>query len=409
MSARKISVSPLYFLHQLSLALAAVIVVIAASAPTQAQTFSVIYSFNQVDGSGYQPEGSVVFDPEGNLYSTTELGGQNPSNAYGTVFELSPSGTETVLHNFIYTLNRSDGEDPVAGPIRDSEGNLYGTSLFDGTSNYGTIYEIDSAGNETILHNFSGGAADGAYPGFGNLIMDAAGNLYGTTEEGGAFSTGTVYEFSTSGVLTVLYSFTNGKDGGFPYASLVMDTAGNLYGTAIQGGNGGSSGGGVIFRVSPNGSGGWVETVLHSFKGGTDGKNPESGLTLSPAGHLYGVTGEGGSGGCGVIYEAGTTGGEKVLYGFSASGSGDGCGPTGVVFFQDGTLYGTTLSGGAFGQGTIFSISSTGVETILHSFNPSTDGGEPNAGVVRGPHGALYGTASIGGANNEGTVFKIVP
>jgi uncharacterized repeat protein (TIGR03803 family) len=397
-------------LRQFSISLALVVIALAAAlAPSaHAQTYAVLFNFDDTNSTGAQPEGSVVFDPSGNLYSTTELGGANQSN-YGTVFKLAPNGTQTVLHTFIFTNNGSDGESPVAGPIRDSAGNLYGTTGFAGTHGMGTIYEIDSAGTESILHNFSGGATDGAYPGFGNLILDAAGNLYGTTEEGGSFNTGVVYQLSPTGVLTVLYSFSNGTDGGFPYSSLVMDSSGNLYGTAIQGGNGGSSGGGVIFRLSPNGSGGYQETVLHSFKGGTDGREPIAGPALSPAGHLYGNTGQGGSGGCGVIYEAGTNGGEKVLYAFSALGSGDGCVPVGVLSFEGGTLYGTTQSGGAFGQGIIFSISSTGVETILHSFNPATDGGAPNGGVVRGPHGALYGTASIGGTSNQGTVFKIVP
>lgn len=399
MAARKTSLLSHLTLTPFSISLALVALALTATLTpsAHAQTYTVLYNFNPAGFTGFSPEASVVFDPAGNLYSTTNLGGANDSN-YGTVFELSPNGTETLLHTFIYTPNGTDGESPSAGLVRDSSGNLYGTTPFGGTHNMGTIFEIDSSGTESILHNFSGGAADGAYPFFANLIMDSAGNLYGTTNEGGAFASGTVYQLSPGGVLSVLYAFTGGKDGAFPYSSLVMDPAGNLYGIAER-----------IFRLSPNGSGGWQETVLYTFKGGSDGQDPIYGLALSPNGHLYGSTEQGGSGGCGVIYGAGTNGEEKVIYTFSALGSGDGCAPIGTLLFQNGTLYGVTGSGGAFGQGTIFSISSTGIETILHSFNSSTDGGQPVAGLVRGPHGALYGTANTGGANNAGTVFKIVP
>jgi len=386
------------------LALAVVAVVIVPS-PAHAQAFTVLYNFGE-PASGYDASTNVIFDPSGNLYSTTDLGGANPSDDFGTVFELSPDGTETILHNFIYTPDGSDGVNPAAGLVRDSAGNLYGTTSLGGTSDEGAIFKIDSAGNETILHNFAGGTTDGAYPGPGNLIIGSARNLYGTTTLGGAFGFGTAYELSPGGTLTVLYSFTGGDDGGSPESGLVMDSSGNLYGTTLNGGKSQSNCGcGVVFRLSPHGSGGWQETVLHSFSGGTDGQFPYAGLALNQN-RLFGSTGRGGAGNCGVVFEVGTNGNERVLYSFSSQGSEDGCYPTGVLPVE-GVLYGTTALGGAFGQGSIFALNASGTVTLLHSFDSSTDGSGPN-GLARGPKG-LYGTTPLGGTNNQGTVFKIAP
>ncbi|MFZ0319908.1 MAG: choice-of-anchor tandem repeat GloVer-containing protein [Candidatus Sulfotelmatobacter sp.] len=384
------------------------------ASPARAQTFTVLHNFPSMTGDGRQPYGSLVFDPKGNIYGTTYSGGTADSSNYGTVYALSPKGGEALLHSFFFSNAGLDGENPAAGLLRDASGNLYGTTLFAGTNNYGTVFKIDSAGTETILHDFTGGGIDGAYPGFGNLIMDSAGSLYGTTEEGGSSGNGTVYKIDSTGVETVLYSFTGENDGQFPYGSLVMDSAGNLYGTTLNGGNSRTcSSCGIVFKLTPpTSSGPWQETVLHNFAGGTgataDGQHPYAGLVLSSTGHLYGTTRDGGSAGCGTVFEMGTTGREKVLYSF-AGGISDGCTPVSVLLANAGNLYGTTVNDGAFAGGIIFELSETGAETILHSFNPSTDGSGSVAGLVRGPKGALYGTTSGGGVNNFGTVFELIP
>jgi uncharacterized repeat protein (TIGR03803 family) len=378
----------------------------------QAQTFTVLHNFPTRLGDGREPYGSVTLDPKGNIYGTTYAGGTADSSNYGTVFKLSPKGTESLLHSFFFSDDGSDGENPAAGLLRDASGNLYGTTLFAGTNNYGTVFKIDTTGTETILHDFAGGA-DGAYPGFGNLIMDSAGSLYGTTEEGGASGNGTVYKLDSTGAETVLYSFTADNDGQFPYGSLVMDSAGNLYGTTLNGGNSRTcSSCGIIFKLSPTTSGPWQETVLHSFAGGTgaiaDGQHPYAGLALSTTGHLYGTTRDGGSAACGTVFEVDTTGHEKVLYSF-AGGTSDGCTPVSVLLIDAGNLYGTTANDGAFSGGIIFELTQSGAETILHNFNPSTDGSGPVAGLTQGPKGSLYGTNANGGINNFGTVFELVP
>lgn len=376
----------------------------ASSAP--AQTFTVLHSFPSEIGDGRQPDGSLVSDAKGNLYGTTFAGGTADDSVYGTVFELSPDGTETLVHSFFYSAGGLDGEEPTAGLVRDTHGNLYGTTPFAGTDNAGVVFKINAAGTETILHDFSWNRTDGATPGYGNLIIDAAGNLYGTTQQGGPSNSGTVFKIDASGVETVLYSFTGTTDGGYPQGSLVMDSSGNLYGTASQFG---AYGYGVVFKLDPTG----VETVLHSFKGvdgsGPDGEYPSAGLVLTSTGHLYGTTHAGGTPGCGTVFETDTNGRGKLLYTFTGSGTGDGCNPYSTLVLVTGNLYGTTNAGGAYGGGTVFEISPTGTETVLHSFNPSTDGSNPIAGLMRGPNGSLYGTTTAGGAGNYGTVFELVP
>lgn len=384
-------------------ALTIVAFVSATAISAHAQTFTVLHNFPSVANDGRQPEGSLVLDNKGNLYGTTYSGGTADSSNYGTVFELSPDGTETLLHSFFYSVDGLDGEEPSAGLVLDSSGNLYGTTSSAGTDNAGVIFKIDSTGTETILHDFSWGGSDGAIPGFGNLIMDSSGNLYGTTEEGGTFNNGSVFKLDASGVETVLYSFTGKKDGGYPIGGLVMDSAGNLYGTTDSDG---AFGYGVVFKLDTSG----VETVLHSFKSGApSGEYPNAGLILSPAGHFYGTASDGGALGCGTVFEISTSGQVKVLHTFAGSSAGDGCSPGSPLVLDAGNLYGTTRGGGAFGGGIIFEVTGTGTETVLHSFDPATDGGTPVAGLVRGPKGVFYGTTVAGGLGNFGTVFKIVP
>jgi uncharacterized repeat protein (TIGR03803 family) len=211
----------------------------------------------------------------------------------GTVFKIDPTGHETVLYSF--TGSYGDGAGPSSALIMDSAGNLYGTTEAGGLSGIGTVFELDTTGHETVLYSFEGTPGD-AYLPVSGLIMDSAGNLYGTTYADGFDLPGMVYKLDTTGHETVLYSFTDGSDGGNPYAGLIIDNAGNLYGTT---GNGGASDVGTVFELDTTGH----ETVLYSFTGGSDGGNPYAGLIMDNAGNLYGTTGYGGSADVGVVFE----------------------------------------------------------------------------------------------------------
>ena len=271
--------------------------------PTRAgaQTETVLYSFCAQSGctDGNHPEARLVLDPSGNLYGTTDVGG---ANALGTVFEVSASGSETVLYSFCSLPDCDDGDHPRAGLILDAEGNLYGGIYDGGTHDGGIVAEFSPTGAETVLYDFCSKPAcrDGYYP-HSDLVMDKNGNLYGTTYKGGANGEGVVYEVSPSGIETVLYSFcaqAGCKDGSSPEAGLVLDAKGNLYGTTYSGG--GPKKRGTVFEVSPSGT----ETVLHSFNAkGTDGYNPSASLVMDAKGNLYGTTYAGGAHGGGTVFE----------------------------------------------------------------------------------------------------------
>jgi uncharacterized repeat protein (TIGR03803 family) len=308
------------------------------------------------------------------------------------------------------------GSSPYANVILDSNGNLYGTTTLDGAYAYGTVYEVSASGKETVLYSFSGTGGDGANP-IAPLVRDAAGNLYGTTTYGGVFGgrcsdgvgCGTVFKITPAGKEIVLHQFTDtGVDARLPWQGLVLDSAGNLYGTAAFGG---MYGGGIIFKITPTGK----EVVLHSFNpnsgGGGDGFAPYGGSLLGDsAGNLYGTTEGGGAFGAGAVFKLDSKGNETVLYSFTFTG-GDGMEPTGTLTRdKDGNLYGATFYGGAFGFGTIFKLDSAGTETILHSFAATAgDGASPGGGLLRDGAGNLYGTTNSGGASFMGTIFKLDP
>jgi uncharacterized repeat protein (TIGR03803 family) len=378
-----------------SIALPIAIVLVSAvfaARSAQAQTFTVLYAFTG-GADGASPWAGLIRDGAGNLYGTTPYGG---ASGYGTVFMLNKSGKETVLYSFAY----SDGAWPYAGLIRDAAGNLYGVATGGGGSGYGTAFKVAKTGKETTLYTFSG--ADGATP-FAGLVQDAAGNLYGTTSTGGASSVGTAFKLAKTGKETVLHSFTGtGGDGSYPEAGLVRDANGNLYGTTVSGG---ASVYGTVFELNKTGK----ETVLYSFSGGTDGGYPLYGyLVRDAAGNLYGTTELCGAWGVGTVFKLDKTGKETVLYSFTEGADG-GYPLAGLVRDAKGNLYGTTESGGASDYGTVFKVDSTGKETVLHSFNGSTDGGSPYAGLLRDAKGNFYGTTSTGGASGYGTVFKLTP
>ena len=351
---------------------------------------TVLYGFpGAADGAG--PYGGVIRDSAGNLYGTTQYGGPTGS---GVVYKLDATGHETVLHTF---TGGADGNSPTAGVIRDLTGNLYGTATGGGTPGGGVVYRLDTAGQETVLYNFTGGA-DGNNP-YAGVIRDSAGNLYGTTANGGTWGAGVVYKLDTAGNETVLYSFTGGADGRNPYAGVIRDLAGNLYGTTV---NGGTWGWGVVYKLDAGGH----ETVLNSFTGGADGGNPYAGVIRdSGTGSLYGTTYGGGTAYAGVVYQLSAAGHETVLYSFT--GRADGGNPyAGVIPDSAGNLYGTTYGGGTM-WGVVYKLDRGGHETVLYTFGGVADGGQPYAGVIRDLAGNLYGTARYGGKKYAGVVFKL--
>src|SRR5271157_153214 len=359
----------------LTLAVVCALLLIAAR-PAQAQTETVLYNFTGFS-DGSHPQSSLIADGAGNLYGTTALGGTCPGwNQYGcgVVFEISPNGSggwkQTVLHTFAAP---PDGANPLFSPvIFDISGNLYGTTQWGGASNVGTVFELSPAGaswTATILYSFTGGA-DGGHPAAG-LVMDRAGNLYGTGQTGGANGQGTVFKLSPSGAETLLYTFgSQSGDGSYPFAGLVLDETGNLYGTTYSGG---ANGGGTVFKLAPTGT----ETVLYSFGSRSgDGSNPYAGLVFDNNGNLYGATYSGGANGGGTVFKLAPTGTETVLYSFG-SRSRDGSKPwSGLVFDEKGNLYGTTHGGGAYGAGVVFEVNPAAVTTttLTSSLNPSVYG-----------------------------------
>jgi len=400
-----------------ALALAIMLVpAILATGSAQSQTYteSVLHTFtNAPDGAS--PTGSVL-DAKGNLYGTTDYGGDSACDApygCGTVFKLDTTGKETVLYSF--TGAGGDGANPWAGLVLDAKGNLYGTTTAGGNlacsapDGCGTVFKLDTTGKESVLYSFIG-SPDGSKPESG-LVLDAKGNLYGTTRDGGAYDNGTVFELDTTGNESVLYSFTGGADGSTPEAKVVRDAQGNLYGMTKVGG---AYGYGTVFELNTTGN----ETVLYSFAGGTDGSDPRGPVLLDTQGNLYGMTDNGGDlacvpadggYGCGTVFKLDTAGNITVLYAFTGTGGG-GAGPdySGLVQGADGNLYGTTTTGGdlacfaaygwPYGCGTAFKLDTSGKETVLYAFTGAGgDGAGPIAGLEQDAKGNLYGGTAVAG------------
>jgi uncharacterized repeat protein (TIGR03803 family) len=412
---------------KLFLALVAELAVTLAAFTMLAPTLAVgqeqvLQIFNGTDGAN--SFSGLVFDPAGNLYGTTQQGG---NTGYGTVFKLTRGSngtwTETVLHNF-HGPNGLDrgGLEPSAALVFDLAGNLYGTTLAGGVHGFGVVFKLSPGANgnwtETVLHAFNG--EDGGRPA-APLIFDKAGNLYGTST-GAPPRLGNVFELSpgSDGAWTeaVLYTF-NGEDGGGSYGGLIFDTAGNLYGTSETGGA--YKYFGLVFKLTPGGNGKWRETVLHSFSSANgDGAYPASGLLLDAAGNLFGTAYGGGlpncEFGCGNVFEltpgAGTWS-ETILHEFS--GGADGAAPL-AAFAADaaGNLYSTTAFGGNpvcdAGCGVVFKLTAGAngkwSETVLNSFDGS-GGATPWSNVILDGAGSLYGTTSDGGNNGNGVVYEV--
>jgi uncharacterized repeat protein (TIGR03803 family) len=386
---------------------------VAAERTHERPAYSLLYSFKKSGiNDGRDPHAGPLVKIKGTLYGTTEYGG-GPCHARcfgGTVFAITTSGSESVLHSF--EVRSRDGKNPRAGLI-DGAGTLYGTTVHGGSAPCycGTVFKVTLSGAETVLYNFTGNP-DGHGPDAG--LLDVNGTLYGTTINGGANGDGTVFAIAPSGKETVLHSFAGQPDGAHPYAGL-SNINGTIYGTTTSGGaNCSSSGGcGTIFTITKSGT----ETVFYSFKGGSgDGRYPTQEVLLDVNGTLYGTTKRGGTNSKGTVFSITTSGKENVLHSFG--GSRDGVFPYGGLLDVNGTLYGTTSNGGSVscgvrygdihGCGTVFSIKASGKETVLHSFGGSGDGKYPYAGLIN-VNGTLYGTATAGGAKDAGIVFSLSP
>ena len=383
---------------------------LAVALPALAQTETVLYSFGSQSGDGANPYAGVIWDAEGNLYGTTVNGGANGgANGYGSVFKLTPSGTETVLHSF--ASNGTDGVYPYAGLFMDTEGNLYGTTYQGGANGYGTVIKLTPSGTETVLHSFSANGFDGVYH-YGGLVMDKKHKLYGTTDVGGEYGVGTVFKLTPSGPETVLHSFApSGTDGFSLFAGLIMGKKHNLYGTTYAGGKNGY---GTVFKMTSSGA----ETVLYNFcprPGCADGEFPYAGLVTDRKGNLYGTTLYGGANNYGTVFEVSATGTHTVLYNFTGS-STDGYDPfAGLVVDKNGNLYGASAYASGNSYGVVFELSpgkkgAPWTFKSLHAFETgSGDGLAPFGTLILDTEGNLYGTTVDGGANTIGTVFKVTP
>jgi uncharacterized repeat protein (TIGR03803 family) len=384
------------FQRAASVALAlAVLVLVVQTRSAQAQTFTVLSNFT--GASGAYPYGGLMQDSAGTIYGTTYSGG---SSSAGTMFAML-YGAEPVLHSF----SGSDGSIPKGGLSRDQHGVLYGTTQEGGTYGLGTVFALNSTGTLTTLHSFAGGSSDGEYP-LGGVALDSAGNLYGITQNGGDLSCnapygcGIVWALSPTGTETVLHIFSGADGANAGYGSLMLDKSGNLYGVTAYGG---TSNDGVIFRITTGGS----FTVLHNFTG-TDGSLAYGTPAEDSSANLYGTAAQGGKYGGGTVWKLTSTGVLTVLHHF-ASGTADGAYPlAGVVRDGKGNLYGVTYYSGAFGQGTVFKVRGT-TFTLLHSFNCASDGCYPVGALVEDKTGNLYGTGNVGGAYGTGTVWKLTP
>ena len=367
----------------------------------QAPTEIVLHNFPVGAPLGSGPEAGLIADPAGNLYGTATFGG---AGRQGTIFKIDTSGQKTVLYNF---AGGAFGSLPASGVVRDAAGNLYGTTPSGGnmacSGGCGVVYKLDAGGNYKVLYTFRGGA-DGGQP-YAGVILDDAGNLYGTTQYGGlnncfGQACGVVYKVDPLGNETVLYSFTGQPDGEQPNTGVIRDAAGNLYGATSTGG---ANFAGVVYKIDPSGN----ELLLYTFTGGSDGDEPDSSLIMDPVGNLYGTTQFGGTTFNGVVFKVDTSNNETVLYNFA--GAPDGATPIAVIRDAHGNFYGTTYSGGTGNSGTVFKLDSGGHETVLYNFTGGTDGGNPEAGVIRDSNGSLYGTTNHGGPLGVGTVYKLNP
>jgi uncharacterized repeat protein (TIGR03803 family) len=389
-----------------------------------ASTERVIYSFTGGTDGG-DPASQLIFDDAGNAYGTTVVGGVDNC---GTVFKLTPAGGGQWQQSVIFSFDcLGEGKNPYGGVTLDSHGNLYGTTVAGGSGGVcvgdgcGVVFELTQSGgtwSETVLYSF-GDSPDAAGPG-GGVVFDAAGNLYGTAADGGQFGFGAVYEIAhTSGgwTETVIHDFTGGDDGAVgSLGVLLRDASGNFYGVTEIGGHYGA---GTVYKLSPAFGGAWHFTTLYAFQGQPDAAFPYGGLIADASGNMYGTTYYGGTNGSGAVFKIGpaanATAGwrDTVLYSFQ--GGSDGGSPTSTLVFDAAhNLYGTTTAGGDPGCscGVVFELTPNGngwSESVLHTFGTFPDGAVPGYGLTADGAGNYLSTTLIGGQDNQGTVFELTP
>lgn len=353
----------------------------------RAQTVTTLATFNGVNGAN-PLFASLVQGVDGNLYGTTQSGG---AHRQGTVFKVTPLGALTTLYSFCVKSGCTDGSAPYGGLALGTDGNLYGTTEAGGAHGDGSVFKITPGGTLTTLHSFN--LHDGANP-YAALMQATDGNFYGTAQSGGAHLLGTVYKITPQGVFTLLHSF-NSTDGSSPEAALIQATDGNFYSTTYDGGTGGY---GTIFKITSAGA----LTTLHIFDE-TEGRAVVPGLVQAGDGNFYGAGSQGGALGFGTVYMVTPAGVLTTLHSFDST---DGATPNALVLATDGNFYGTTISGGSNIDGTVFEITPQGMLTALHDFTGS-DGADPFTGLLQATDGDFYGTTFAGGTNRDGTVFRL--
>jgi uncharacterized repeat protein (TIGR03803 family) len=362
--------------------------------------FTVLKNLDYSMTGGY-PVGGLIQGTDGALYGTASLGG---SSNYGTVFKLNTDGTGfTTIMNFDYYTT---GGYLYSGLMQGTDGKLYGMAWQGGSGGFGTVFKLSTDGTSfAILKNFDYWTTGGDL--WSGLMQGMDGALYGTASDGGASGYGTVFKLNMDGTgFSILQNFDHGTTGGFLYAGLMQGTDGALYGTA---GTGGSSGYGTVFKLNMDGTG---FTVLDNFDSSTTGGIPRAGVIQGTDGVLYGTTYQGGTIGYGTVFKLNTDGtGFSTVKSYDYSTTG-GYLYSGLMQGTDGTLYGTASQGGSSSSGTVFKLNTdgTGFSVLKNlAFGPdlSEDGGQPQAGLIQGTDGALYGEASVGGSIGAGTVFKL--
>jgi len=384
---------------------------LTAPQPALGQTFSVLYAFQGGPKDGSSPAGKLILDSSGNLYGLTQYGGAR-TLGWGTVYKVNAAtGKETVLYSF---TGGTDGGYAYGGLVQDAAGNLYGTTSEGGNGSCGgdgcgVVFELRKNGKETVLYQFSGGS-DGGDPN-GDLVRDKAGNFYGTAYWGPYGCCGVAFKVDKKGNETVLHEFNGIPDGESPVAGVLLDQHGNLFGTTSAGGGGAClfQGCGTVFKLSKTGE----ETILYDFLGSPDGAVPFAGLLQGASGNFYGTTFSGGiSGcndhgpGCGTVFEVNVSGREKILYRFRPKKNEE-LPVGGLIADASGNLYGTTYGDETTSFGTVFKLDTSGKETLLYRFTGGGDGCLPIGDLTLDSEGNLYGATRSCGANGDGVVFKI--
>jgi uncharacterized repeat protein (TIGR03803 family) len=373
---------------------------------TPAGVLTTLHKFVGGDGDGSRPQGDLLQGFDGNFYGTTAAGGPDDR---GTVFRMTSQGALNILYSF--TLAQfSNGYNPTAALVKGADGNYYGTAMNGGANFRGVVFKMTPSGVVSPFYSFDDTNPDGGTFPDGPLILGSDSNFYGTTPKGGTNNYGTVFQLSSAGVYTTLHSFSGGAntDGGGPEGAPIEGAPGEFYGTASFGG---ASGGGIVFKITSA----KVFTPLHSFTAdGVDGQIPLGALIAGGDGNFYGTTSQGALGGevaafrgKGTLFRISPAGDFQTVYRFAPSPFG--AAPLGALLEKsDGTFYGTCL-GGTSDVGEIFKITSAGDFTRLYNFTGDADGIAPKAGLAEGSDGNFYGTTSSGGANDDGTLFKVAP